>query len=95
MSYKSKKILYNKYKIQFKKSLIELYKENKINNIDKLNYNEFILFTKKLGFIKNEDNETEINLIKKIYDYLRLNKIEKYILVKKFFKFSLSILNLN
>ena len=95
MSYKSKKILYNKYKIQFKKSLIELYKENKINNIDKLNYNEFIFFTKKLGFLKNEDNETEINLIKKMYDYLRLNKIEKYILVKKFFKFSLSILNLN
>ena len=95
INYKSKKILYNKYKSEFEKSLDELFKENKINNIEKLNYNEFILFTKKLGFLKKEENEIEINLIKNIYDCLTVNKKENKISMKLFFKFSLLILNLN
>ncbi len=95
INYKSKKILYNKYKSEFEKSLDELFKENKINNIEKLNYNEFILFTKKLGFLKKEENEIEINLIKNIYDFLTVNKKENKISMKIFFKFSLLILNLN
>ena len=92
-SIKSKMILYNKYKKQFENILDILYKEGKINYFDKLNYNEYILFMKKIGYLNYEDNEIEINMAKKIFEFLQLK--DSFIPVKNLFIFTLSILNLH
>ena len=92
---KSKKILFDNYKFQFEKNLDELYNEGKITFIEKINFKEFILLMKKNGYLNIEDKANEINLAKQIFDFLQFNKMEKYILVKNLFIFTLSILNLN
>ena len=92
---KSKKILFDNYKVQFEKNLDELYNEGKITFIEKINFKEFILLMKKNGYLNIEDKANEINLAKQIFDFLQFNKMEKYILVKNLFIFTLSILNLN
>ena len=94
-SIKSKMLLYNKYRKQFERHLDELYKEGKLTFCDRLNYNEYILFMKRIGYLNYEDNEIEINLAKKIFEFLQVNKFEKYIPIKNLFIFTLSILNLN
>ena len=94
-SIKSKMLLYNKYRRQFERNLDELFKEGKLTFCDRLNYDEYILFMKKIGYLNFENNEIEINLAKKIFQFLQINKLEKYIPIKNLFIFTLSILNLN
>ena len=94
-SIKSKMLLYNKYRRQYESNLDELYKEGKLTFCDRLNYNEYILFMKKIGYLNYEDNEIEINLANNIFKFLQVNKFEKYIPIKNLFIFTLSILNLN
>ena len=92
---KSNTIIYNKYKTQFENAIEELNKNIQIKYIDKLNYDEFLLLMKKIGFIREKHFENEIILANKIFCILSNNHKINIIPTNNLFIFTLSILNLN
>ena len=63
---KSKLMLYNKYYSEFTKIIEELFNNQNIIFLDKVNFNEFCVLMKKLGFINNLINNElnkDMNLI--------------------------------
>ena len=96
---KSKLMLYNKYYSEFTKIIEELYNNQNIIFLDKVNFNEFCLLMKKLGFINNliiNELNKDMNLIIKMYNTLLINSNDKnYVSINHIFSFTLAILNIN
>ena len=92
---KSNYIIYNKYKNQFEKEIEELNKNNLIKNLDRLSYDEFLLFMKKLGFVREKNYDNEILLLNKIFGVLSNNYKTNIISINHLFIFTLSILNIS
>jgi hypothetical protein len=96
---KSKLMLYNKYYLEFTKIIEELYNNQNIIFLDKVNFNEFCVLMKKLGFINNliiNELNKDMNLIIKMYNTLLTNSNDKnYVSINHIFSFTLAILNIN
>ena len=96
---KSKLMLYNKYYSEFTKIIEELYNNQNIIFLDKVNFNEFCVLMKKLGFINNliiNELNKDMNLIIKMYNTLLINSNDKnYVSINHIFSFTLAILNIN
>ena len=96
---KSKLMLYNKYYSEFTKIIEELFNNQNIIFLDKVNFNEFCLLMKKLGFINNliiNELNKDMNLIIKMYNTLLTNSNDKnYVSINHIFSFTLAILNIN
>ena len=96
---KSKLMLYNKYYSEFTKIIEELYNNQNIIFLDKVNFNEFCVLMKKLGFINNliiNELNKDMNLIIKMYNTLLSNSNDKnYVSINHIFSFTLAILNIN
>ena len=96
---KSKLMLYNKYASEFNKIVEELYNNQNIIFLDKVNFNEFCILMKKLGFINNliiNELNKDMNLIIKMYNTLLSNSNDKnYVSINHIFSFTLAILNIN
>ena len=96
---KSKLMLYNKYYSEFTKIIEELYNNQNIIFLDKVNFNEFCVLMKKLGFINNliiNELNKDMNLIIKMYNTLLTNSNDKnYVSINHIFSFTLAILNIN
>jgi len=96
---KSKLMLYNKYYSEFNKIVEELYNNQNIIFLDKVNFNEFCILMKKLGFINNliiNELNKDMNLIIKMYNTLLSNSNDKnYVSINHIFSFTLAILNIN
>jgi len=96
---KSKLMLYNKYASEFNKIVEELYNNQNIIFLDKVNFNEFCIIMKKLGFINNliiNELNKDMNLIIKMYNTLLSNSNDKnYVSINHIFSFTLAILNIN
>ena len=96
---KSKLMLYNKYYSEFTKIIEELFNNQNIIFLDKVNFNEFCVLMKKLGFINNliiNELNKDMNLIIKMYNTLLTNSNDKnYVSINHIFSFTLAILNIN
>lgn len=96
---KSKLMLYNKYYSEFTKIIEELFNNQNIIFLDKVNFNEFCMLMKKLGFINNltiNELNKDMNLIIKMYNTLLTNSNDKnYVSINHIFSFTLAILNIN
>ena len=96
---KSKLMLYNKYYSEFTKIIEELYNNQNIIFLDKVNFNEFCVLMKKLGFINNliiNELNKDMNLVIKMYNTLLINSNDKnYVSINHIFSFTLAILNIN
>ena len=97
---KSNEILFNKYNKKFNEVVDDLIKNEKIKFNDRVDFNEFFILMKNLGFIDNNtnisnENDKNILLIKKMFNSLILNGGNKeYISIYNIFTFTLSILNI-
>ena len=97
---KSNEILYNKYNKKFNEVIDNLVKNEKIKFNDRVDFNEFFILMKNLGFVDNNlnisnENDKNILLIKKMFNSLILNSGNKeYISIYNIFTFTLSILNI-
>jgi len=97
---KSNEILYNKYNKKFNEVIDGLVKNEKIKFYDRVDFNEFFILMKNLGFVDNNsnisnENDKNILLIKKMFNSLILNSGNKeYISIYNIFTFTLSILNI-
>ena len=97
---KSNEILFNKYNKKFNEVIDDLIKNEKIKFNDRVDFNEFFILMKNLGFIDNNtsisnENDKNILLIKKMFNSLILNGGNKeYISIYNIFTFTLSILNI-
>ena len=97
---KSNEILFNKYNKKFNEVIDDLIKNEKIKFNDRVDFNEFFILMKNLGFVDNNTNISNENdknniLIKKMFNSLILNGGNKeYISIYNIFTFTLSILNI-
>ena len=97
---KSNEILFNKYNKKFNEVIDNLVKNEKIKFNDRVDFNEFFILMKNLGFVDNNlnisnENDKNILLIKKMFNSLILNSGNKeYISIYNIFTFTLSILNI-